>query len=112
MSAITTHVLDTSRGQPAAGVRVELHFKSGDTWKALGEGRTDGNGRCQSLAGEAQLEAGTYRLVFHVGAYYQALRVETFYSEIPVIFHVRDGGAHYHLPLLLGPYGYSTYRGS
>jgi 5-hydroxyisourate hydrolase len=112
MSAITTHVLDTSRGRPAAEVRVELHRKSGENWEPIGEGRTDANGRCQTLSGEARLETGTYRLLFHASAYYQALNVETFYSQIPIIFEVRDADAHYHVPLLLSPFGYSTYRGS
>jgi 5-hydroxyisourate hydrolase len=112
MSAITTHVLDTSRGRPAADIYVELHRKSGDSWKSVGEGRTDANGRCQSLMGGAQLETGTYRLLFHVGAYYQAQGTEGFYSDIPVIFEVRDATAHYHVPLLTNPFGYSTYRGS
>jgi 5-hydroxyisourate hydrolase len=112
MSAITTHVLDTSRGCPAPGVRVELHRRSGNEWKQIGEDRTDANGRCQNFVGDGQLEAGTYRLLFHAGAYYEALHAETFYSEIPVIFVVRDANAHYHVPLLLSPYGYSTYRGS
>lgn len=112
MSAITTHVLDTSRGRPAADVRVELHLKSGENWKAIGEGRTDANGRCQNLAAASRFETGTYRLLFHAGAYYRALNIETFYSDIPVIFEVRDADAHYHVPLLLNPFGYSTYRGS
>jgi 5-hydroxyisourate hydrolase len=112
MSAITTHVLDTSRGRPAADVRVELHRKAAEKWKLVGEARTDSNGRCQSLSSGAAIEAGTYRLRFHAGAYYAALGVETFYSEIPIIFEVRDGEAHYHVPLLLSPFGYSTYRGS
>ena len=112
MSAITTHVLDTSRGSPAAGVRVELHRRSGESWKSIGEGRTDANGRCQNLSAGAAIEAGTYRLLFHASAYYGALGVETFYSEIPIIFELRDATAHYHVPLLLSPFGYSTYRGS
>jgi 5-hydroxyisourate hydrolase len=112
MSAITTHVLDTSRGHPAAGMRVELHRKSGETWKTVGAGLTDANGRCSDLLAEAQLESGAYRLVFHAGAYYQVQDEETFYSEIPVIFEVGDPKAHYHVPLLISPFGYSTYRGS
>lgn len=112
MSAITTHVLDTSRGRPAAAVRVELHRRSGNEWQLIGEARTDTNGRCQSLAGDKRIEAGTYRLLFHASEYYEALQTETFYSEIPIIFEIRDAGAHYHVPLLLSPYGYSTYRGS
>lgn len=112
MSSITTHVLDTSRGRPAAGVRVELHRKSGNEWTLIGEARSDTNGRCQNLAGNTRLEAGTHRLLFHASEYYEAQHTETFYSEIPIIFEVRDTGAHYHVPLLLSPYGYSTYRGS
>jgi 5-hydroxyisourate hydrolase len=112
MSAITTHVLDTSSGRPAAGVLVELHEDSEEGWKPVGEGRTDANGRCNNLMGEALTESGTYRLVFHTAAYFQALNIQTFYSEIPVIFEVGDPRQHYHVPLLISPYGYSTYRGS
>jgi len=112
MSAITTHVLDTSRGRPAADLKVELHKKSGEDWKSIGAGVTDENGRCSSLLGEAPLAAGTYRLTFHADSYFKAHHVETFYSEIPVIFEVREARAHYHVPLLLSPFGYSTYRGS
>ena len=112
MSAITTHVLDTSRGRPAAGMRVELHRRYGEGWTPVGESHTDANGRCQNLTEDAKLEAGTYRLLFHASAYYEALHSETFYSQIPIIFEVRDPGAHYHVPLLLSPFGYSTYRGS
>jgi len=112
MSAITTHVLDTSRGRPAAGMRVELHRQSGENWKPVGEGRTDANGRCAQLVGDGPAETGTYRLIFHTAAYFQAEKIETFYKEIPVIFEVRDPKAHYHVPLLISPFGYSTYRGS
>ena len=112
MSGITTHILDTSRGCPAAGVHVELHRKVGESWIAAGEGRTDSNGRCNTLMGDAQLEAGTYRLVFHTGAYFQARNTETFYLDIPILFEVREPSAHYHVPLLISPFGYSTYRGS
>ncbi|HLJ24747.1 MAG TPA: hydroxyisourate hydrolase [Candidatus Acidoferrales bacterium] len=112
MSEITTHVLDTSRGSPAAGFQVGLQLKSGDAWKTLGSGRTDGNGRCRGLLGENQLEAGTYRLLFNAGDYYRELGVETFYSEIPIVFEVANPETHYHVPLLINPFGYSTYRGS
>ena len=112
MSGITTHVLDTSRGCPAAGINVELHRKLGESWITVGEGRTDANGRCNSLTGDVQPEVGTYRLVFHAGAYFQAGNTETFYPDIPIIFEVREPGAHYHVPLLISPFGYSTYRGS
>jgi 5-hydroxyisourate hydrolase len=112
MSAITTHVLDTSRGRPGAGLKVELQIKSGENWKSVGAGVTDENGRCNALLGEAPLAAGTYRLTFHAGAYFKAQHVETFYSDIPVIFEVKDARTHYHVPLLISPFGYSTYRGS
>jgi 5-hydroxyisourate hydrolase len=112
MSAITTHVLDTSRGRPAAGLKIELDKKSAEDWKPTGAGVTDENGRCNALLGDALLAVGTYRLTFHAGAYYKAQHVETFYSDIPVIFEVRDARTHYHVPLLISPFGYSTYRGS
>ncbi len=112
MSEITTHVLDTSRGCPAAGFQVGLQFKSGDTWKTLGSGLTDGNGRCAGLVGGPQLVAGTYRLLFNAGDYYRELHIDTFYSEIPIVFEVADPETHHHVPLLLNPFGYSTYRGS
>ena len=112
MSAITTHVLDTSRGRPATDLKVELHKKSGEDWKSIGAGVTDENGRCNALLGDALLAVGTYRLTFHAGAYFHAQRVESFYSDIPVAFEVRDARTHYHVPLLISPFGYSTYRGS
>ena len=112
MSAITTHVLDTSRGRPAVGLKVELHKKSGEDWKSVGIGISDDNGRCGALLGDAPLAAGIYRLTFHAGAYFKAQHIESFYSDIPVIFEVRDARTHHHVPLLLSPFGYSTYRGS
>jgi 5-hydroxyisourate hydrolase len=112
MSAITTHVLDTSRGRPAAGLKIELHKKAGEDWKSVGAGMTDENGRCNALLGDAPLTAGIFRLTFHAGAYFKAQHVETFYTDIPVIFEVRDARAHHHVPLLVSPFGYSTYRGS
>lgn len=112
MSAITTHVLDTARGRPAAGLKIELHLKSGENWNSLGAGVTDENGRCGSLLGEAPLAAGMYRLTFHAGPYFRQLQVESFYFDIPVIFEVKDESSHYHVPLLISPFGYSTYRGS
>jgi 5-hydroxyisourate hydrolase len=112
MSEITTHVLDTSRGRPAAGFQVSLQFKSGDSWKTLGSARTDGNGRCAGLLGASPLEKGTYRLLFNAGDYYKELHVDTFYSEISIVFEVTNADAHHHVPLLINPFGYSTYRGS
>ena len=112
VSAITTHVLDTSRGCSAAGMRVELQVQSGTEWKSLGTGLTDANGRCNTLMGEQKLQAGSYRLLFHAGSYYREQDTETFYSEIPIVFEILRPEAHYHVPLLISPFGYSTYRGS
>jgi 5-hydroxyisourate hydrolase len=113
MSPITTHVLDTSRGRPAIGVEVILQIRSGREWKQLGAGLTDANGRCNTLTAEGSpIESGTYRLLFNAGAYYQAQHTETFYSEIPIVFEIFHSETHYHIPLLISPYGYSTYRGS
>jgi 5-hydroxyisourate hydrolase len=114
MSGITTHILDTARGRPASGVRIVLEVRdaSGD-WREVGRGKTDADGRLRGLLPEGfALAEGSYRLTFDSGAYFEALGVETFYMEVTVAFVVRDAGAHYHVPLLLSPYGYSTYRGS
>ncbi|MGD0906024.1 MAG: hydroxyisourate hydrolase [Candidatus Acidiferrales bacterium] len=111
-SAITTHVLDTSRGRPAIGIQVGLQMKSGDTWKTLGAGLTDANGRCTGLLGGSRLEAGTYRLLFNAAEYFREQHTETLYSEISVVFEVLHPETHYHVPLLLSPFGYATYRGS
>jgi|ERR1700686_552485 5-hydroxyisourate hydrolase len=113
MSPITTHVLDTSRGRAGSGIAVVLQIRSGHEWKQLGGGVTDENGRCNNLMAEnARIESGTYRLLFSVGAYYHAQHMETFYGEIPIVFEVLHPEAHYHVPLLISPFGYSTYRGS
>ncbi|HEX3372278.1 MAG TPA: hydroxyisourate hydrolase [Candidatus Acidoferrales bacterium] len=112
MSAITTHVLDTSIGRPGGGIRVQLHRKSGEDWKLIGESRTDANGRCANLMAHEKAETGTYRLLFFPANYFHDRNSETFYSEIPIIFEVGDSDQHYHVPLLISPFGYSTYRGS
>lgn len=114
MSAITTHVLDTARGRPAAGVPVYLEWVSGERGPGvIGRGVTDADGRLRTLLPpEAGLQPGTYRLVFDTDAYFAERRQEAFYPEVSIVFTVRDAGEHYHVPLLLSPYGYSTYRGS
>ena len=113
MSGITTHVLDTARGRPAAGVPVTLEAKAGGGWAVVGRGATDADGRLRDLAPpDFRLAEGEYRLTFEAGAYFEASGAEGFYTEVVVAFVVRDAGAHYHVPLLLSPYGYSTYRGS
>jgi 5-hydroxyisourate hydrolase len=113
MSAITTHILDMSRGLPAAGVTVVLELRSGQGWQVLGRGVTDEDGRVKSLLpADFKLVPGNYRLIFHTGDYFDAQHLESFYREITISFIVRDADGHYHVPLLLSPYGYSTYRGS
>jgi 5-hydroxyisourate hydrolase len=112
MSRITTHVLDTSRGRPAAGVVVALERETEGGWTAVGRGATDADGRLKDLIESgAGAEAGTYRLTFETGAYFAALGVESFYPRVAVVFSV-GAGEHYHVPLLVNPFGYSTYRGS
>jgi len=112
MNAITTHVLDISIGRPAAGVLVKLDRKTNDdAWEQIGTQETDGDGRARELVGEP-LNAGVYRLTFEVGSYFSKNGVDGFYREVTMAFTVNDASQHYHVPLLLSPYGYSTYRGS
>jgi 5-hydroxyisourate hydrolase len=109
MSTVTTHVLDTSLGRPAAGVPVRLeHLPSGEL---LAEGLTDDDGRVRDL-GPDDLRPGTYRVVFGTGVYFARSGQRTFYPEAAVTFLVEKAGAHYHVPLVLSPFAYSTYRGS
>jgi 5-hydroxyisourate hydrolase len=113
MSTISTHVLDTALGRPAAGVRVILEqLDETGVAVSLGAGETDGDGRLRDLtpAGE-MLEPGHYRLRFDVGTYFAASARETFFPSVTVEFRVTGPAAHYHVPLLVSPYGYSTYRG-
>lgn len=113
MSAITTHVLDTSRGKPAGGVPISVEVRSeGGAWKLIGKGATDADGRAKMLTSEDHVPRGTYRLSFDTAAYFVALNVEGFFPEVQVVFEVRDPSQRYHVPLLLSRYGYSTYRGS
>ncbi|HZH32318.1 MAG TPA: hydroxyisourate hydrolase [Pyrinomonadaceae bacterium] len=113
MSAITTHILDTSRGRPAGDVGVVLEVRTGAGWKLLGQGRTDADGRLRNLLpDDFDLEAGVYRLTFNTSDYFAATRVENFYPEVTISFNVTETAAHYHVPLLVSPFGYSTYRGS
>jgi 5-hydroxyisourate hydrolase len=114
MSAITTHILDVSTGFPARGVRVTLLLQlENSTWKVIGKGLTDEDGRLRDLlAPETTLQEGNYRLTFETDAYFNEQRIEGFYPQVTVAFTVRDTAQHYHVPLLLSPFGYSTYRGS
>jgi len=114
VSAITTHVLDLALGQPARGVPVRLEFHSSNRgWIKLSERATDDDGRVRDLiAPGTTLEAGHYRLTFETGEYFRARGESAFYPEVPVVFEVRDPKQQHHVPLLLSPFGYSTYRGS
>jgi 5-hydroxyisourate hydrolase len=106
---ISTHVLDTVTGEPARGVPVRLDRRDGDAWRTIAAGRTDADGRLRPRIPTAEWQAGGYRLVFEVQPY---LGRDAFFPEITVAFHVSDPGRHYHVPLLLSRYGYTTYRGS
>lgn len=112
-SPITTHILDTSRGRPAAGVAVVLYKRTNNgEFAEIGAGTTNDDGRVADLLSPGTLVSGTYRLRFDVGGYHAQQGVEGFYPEVVITFQVRDGDEHYHVPLLLNPFGYSTYRGS
>jgi len=113
-SPITTHVLDTAQGQPAANIHVVLEVRqTQDSWETVGDGRTDTDGRINNFFIETEsMSPGTYRLTFNVSPYFQSQGVDSFYSVIPIVFTLDDPNTHYHVPLLLSPYGYSTYRGS
>ncbi|HTI35911.1 MAG TPA: hydroxyisourate hydrolase [Vicinamibacterales bacterium] len=113
MSAITTHVLDTALGRPAAGVHVELEFHEQAGWRTLARGTTDSDGRLRTLLPDGvPLVPGEYRLVFDMDEYFARTHPERFYKRVTVEFTVGAGEAQCHVPLLLSPFGYSTYRGS
>ena len=109
MARITTHVLDISRGKPAAGVAVVLETADGAGFKDAQRAATDDDGRVKTFA---EVGAGVHRLTFDVGAHYAKSGVDTFYPQAQITFTVRDSAQHFHVPLLLSPFGYSTYRGS
>ena len=113
MSAITTHVLDTTTGKPGAGIPIVLERKTHSAgWQAIAEGMTDIDGRANDLLStrEAFLP-GHYRLIFEIGSYYLMNSIECFFPQITINFVVKDPMQHYHVPLVLSPFGYSTYRG-
>ena len=113
MSQITTHVLDTAKGIPAKGIPISLQRPISDNqWEDITSGTTNSDGRIPSfLADNIVLEPGTYRMLFNTKTYFEQTGTVGFYTEVPVIFQINDT-QHYHIPLLLSPYGYSTYRGS
>lgn len=112
MSQLTTHVLDTTQGRPAAGVRIALYEPAGSDWRELAHGVTNADGRLPDLLPAAQLLApGAYKLKFFTQEYFEREGQPHFYPFVEICFNVANA-AHYHVPLLLNPFGYSTYRGS
>lgn len=107
--SLSTHVLDASAGRPAAGIAVTLERRSGEGWEPVAAAATDGDGRIRELGHPGP---GVYRIAFDTGSYFTARGVAAFYPEVLIVFEITDPDEHYHVPLLLSPYAYSTYRGS
>lgn len=113
MATLSTHILDTSVGLPAPNVSVICHRKHNDQWHLIAQGETDTDGRVKGLQGDQPLTAGgIYQLTFLTTPYFEARNIESFYPKVAVEFMVGGDRTHYHVPLLLNPFGYSTYRGS
>lgn len=118
MSAISTHILDIAQGRPASAVPVTLEIRregvgADGCWERLAACETDADGRVKNLLPDGTaLSPAVYRLRFDTGAYFKAQGIESFYPHVAIVFQVRDAAQHYHVPLLLSPFGYSTYRGS
>jgi 5-hydroxyisourate hydrolase len=109
---ITTHILDIAQGEPAQDITVILELRQASEWTPIGRGTTDSKGRVDTLT-DGPLAPGTYRLTFDIGAYHRQQGVTVpFFPDVKITFNVRDPDGHYHLPLLLSPFGYSTYRGA
>jgi 5-hydroxyisourate hydrolase len=112
MSSISTHVLDLVRGRPAAGVRVTLEQLRSGAWEQVAHGQTDADGRIKDLVPRGSDISGVFRITFETKSYFETIGSPCFYPHVPIVFEVPSPGEHYHVPLLVGPYGYSTYRGS
>lgn len=112
MSTISTHILDTARGMPARGVRITLQRSAGNDWEDLATAATNADGRAPELLPQGtKLADGIYRMRFDVSAYFSEHKTKSFYPYVEVVFEL-SGDGHYHVPLLLSPWGFSTYRGS
>jgi 5-hydroxyisourate hydrolase len=110
---ISTHILDTALGRPAAEVPVTLAVMANGSWSLINDAVTDADGRCKHLLPSTQpLQAGIYRVHFETAAYFERNRVEGLYPYVEIVFAVSDKEQHYHIPLLLTANGYTTYRGS
>ena len=113
MSQITTHVLDTAIGKPAQGIDLTLSQLVNNKWKLLGGGTTNSDGRVGDLLDSSiTLDAGRYKVLFVTEQYFQNQNISAFYPYAEIVFDIEGDGQHYHIPLLLSPFGYSTYRGS
>lgn len=113
MSGISTHILDISIGKPGAEVEVTLEFLTGSQWDELGKSRTNSDGRAAGFGlPEGSMQTGVYQLRFDTGAYWKKRGVAGFFPHVTLAFEVTDSKEHYHVPLLLSPFSYSTYRGS
>ncbi|MCC7528838.1 MAG: hydroxyisourate hydrolase [Candidatus Melainabacteria bacterium] len=113
MSKITSHVLDSSRGKPAQGVPVALDRNADGKWVELSKAQTNSDGRVPELWTEAmKLQTGIYRLTFDTQKYFESIGVKGFYPSVAIVFEIPDAAQHYHVPLLISPFSYSTYRGS
>ncbi len=112
MSQLTTHILDTTLGKPAQEVAILLEQKEASNWVALAHGKTNADGRISDLLpSETILNPGIYRLIFDTETYFKKQNIKSFYPSVSIEFEISDA-SHYHVPLLLNPFGYSTYRGS
>ena len=110
-SRVTTHVLDAALGRPAQGLPVRLEQRIGGGWSAIAAGSTNSDGRVTDF-GPTDLDVGVYRVSFEVASYFVATEQVGFYPEVAITFSLADPEAHYHIPLLLSPYAFTTYRGS
>lgn len=112
-SPITTHILDTAQGRPAGGVAVILEKQTHEKWLELARSVTNENGRIDEFAvGPGEISPGRYRLIFDTESYFRSCNLDHFFPEVQIQFEIRNSEEHYHVPLLLSTYGYSTYRGS
>ncbi len=110
--SLSTHILDTALGRPAANIAITLSHLDGETWHDIATAPTDADGRCKTLLGDRTLAIATYKLRFHTAPYFHALNLPSLYPYVDIVFTITDPNQHHHIPLLLTANGYTTYRGS